>query len=303
MTPLRDFASSIMIRLVAAGLARQGLSASLPETSGAHMPRTQKRAALEAIHGAYGPRAILAISDAAPHLPPEPLVQALSRATDADDLLNRWRRLERFSHARHSVRSEQLGRSSLRLSHAARDNGPAPSVGESLLVLGLVARLVEMAAARFVTIRAGTGVLWRSGGAWNERAGEGFTGSVVLRLEAATEVSARPTPPERVTSLDHLRDRLVADPLRRWSLAGIAADMRMSGRTLQRRLAERSLSLSAMIADTRLQVAASHLCDPNGPGLAETGFLSGYSDQAHFARAFKHAVGTTPGGFRADFQS
>ena len=39
----------------------------------------------------------------------------------------------------------------------------------------------------------------------------------------------------------------------------------------------------------------------NGPGLAEIGFIAGFADQAHFARTFSRAVGTTPSGYRADF--
>jgi oligopeptide/dipeptide ABC transporter ATP-binding protein len=72
-------------------------------------------------------------------------------------------------------------------------------------------------------------------------------------------------------------------------------------RTRQRRPARESLSFSRLFSEARLQVAASHLCDAGGPGLAEIGFLAGFSDQAHFARTFHRNVGRTPGTYRADF--
>ena len=98
-----------------------------------------------------------------------------------------------------------------------------------------------------------------------------------------------------------LRQRLAADPVRRWTLAELAAEAGLSGRTLQRRLARHSVSFTRLVTDTKLEVAASILCDARGPGLAEIGFLAGFSDQAHFSRMFNRAVGTTPGAYRADF--
>jgi len=61
------------------------------------------------------------------------------------------------------------------------------------------------------------------------------------------------------------------------------------------------MSFSRLVSEARLQVAASHLCDGNGPGLAEIAFLAGFSDQAHFARTFSRAVGVTPSSYRANF--
>jgi AraC-like DNA-binding protein len=82
---------------------------------------------------------------------------------------------------------------------------------------------------------------------------------------------------------------------------GLAAETGASPRTLQRRLTERSISFSRLVTEARVEVAATHLCKANGPGLAEIGFIAGFADQAHFARTFSRAVGTTPSGYRADF--
>jgi AraC-like DNA-binding protein len=225
------------------------------------------------------------------------------RARNRGDLLDRWQRLEAFSHARHTVRTARCGDMSFRLEHRSRDGGPAPSTAESLLVLGAIAVLVEMTASGDVMLAAETGEVWRSGGAWHERAGAGLSGNVLLT------VSRSDTPPPRQDDrpafdpIAHVRQKLAADPIRRWSLADLACETGMSARTLQRRLAQRSLSFSRIVADTRLQVAATYLCDARGPGLAEIGFLAGYADQAHFARSFSRSVGITPSVYRSDFQA
>lgn len=297
----QDFASATMMRLIAAGLAAQGISVTLPPVSGAHVPISQKRDVLDAIMTAHGPLAILSIADAARHMPPEPVVQALTRAHDMDDLFDRWHRLERFSHGRNTVEIRRLDTGTFQLTHRAREAGPPPSCAESLLVLGLLTILAEMTGRAEVSLTSAAGDVWRSNGGWHKPAEASNICSVILTT------SPVPKPANlHETRLVHdpvagLRQRLVADPVRRWTVAGLAAEAGASPRTLQRRLTRRSISFSRLVSEARVQVAATHLCDANGPGLAEIGFLAGFSDQAHFARTFSRAVGTTPAMYRADF--
>jgi AraC-like DNA-binding protein len=298
-----DFASAAMMRLVAEGLARQGLTTALRPQPGAHVERREKRAVLETVFVQHGPRAILAIADSAPDMSPEPVVQALMRARGMADLIDRWQRLERFSHARHRVNAEPVGDDALRLTHRALDRGPSPSRAESLLVYGVLTVLAEMTIPATVTLAADTGEVWRNRGTWTVKAGRGGTGPVHLSMSAEERTDAASLPRTLADLPRRMRDLLAGDPLRRWYLRALASEMRMSPRTLQRRLTEHGLSFSSLVADMRLQAAAAHLCDPLGPGLAEIGFLAGYADQAHFARAFRRAVGTTPQAFRSDFQS
>ena len=296
-----DFASAAMMRLVAAGLSRQGISVPVPTSATAHVPLASKRDVLSEVLARHGPLAILSIADAAPSMAPEPVVQALMHAKDMPDLMDRWHRLERFSHGRHRVAVEHLGADSLRLTHQARDSGPPPSLVESLLVLGLLAVLSEMVGSAAVTLADATGAVWRSHGKWHCPDFKQGVSSVILtatgKPKAAGEMATGPDP-DPVSSL---RKRLVADPVRRWTVAGLAAETGASPRTLQRRLTERSVSFSRLVTEARVEVAAMHLCRVNGPGLAEIGFIAGFADQAHFARTFSRAVGTTPSSYRADF--
>ena len=302
----QDFASAAMMRLVVLGLKQQGISVPVSAPNGAHVQRFQKSDVLTGVNALHGPRAILAIADAARSMAPEPVVQALSRAHDIPDLMDRWHRLERFSHGRHTVAVEHLGPAGMRLTHRSLDNGPAPSIAESLLVLGLLAILAEMVGSTEVTLATETGEVWRKNGAWHDPVLPAMLESVIMTPAA----SSKPDPVKPATDdstylsgdpVAELRNIMVADPLRRWTLADLAAEAGASPRTLQRRLGERSASFSRLVCEARVQVAAAHLCKAQGPALAEIGFIAGFADQAHFARTFNRAVGTTPSSYRADF--
>lgn len=296
-----DFASATMMRLVSAGLARQDIAMRLPPPAGARVSRTAKRETLEAIMADHGRIAILRIADAARHLPPEPVVQAVTNAGDLADLMDRWRRLERFSHARHEVVSERLGERVFRLRHRARDAGPPPAQAETLLVMGLLAALAEMVAPGPVDLSTEDGVVWRRAGQWRDPGAQSPEVETILAVPTLQHRPGLAAPLVADGDLDALRERLAADPVRRWNISDLAAEAGTSSRTLQRRLTERSVTFSRLVAEVRLQMAATHLRNRAGPSLAAIGFLAGYSDQAHFTRSFTKAVGTQPRAYRAHF--
>jgi CO/xanthine dehydrogenase Mo-binding subunit/AraC-like DNA-binding protein len=297
----QDFASAAMMRLVAAGLTRQGIRVPHAVPRGARVPLAGKRDILAAILSEHGPLAVLSIPDALPEMPPEPVVQALRAARDLPDLLDRWHRLERFSHGRHTIRAEPLCAGSLRLIHTTRTGGAPPTMAESLLVLGLLAMLVEMTGAVDVILREEAGTVWRRNGAWHDPGVSAGVGSVILAAAPATTRSQTTVPEPATDLVAMLRQRLAADPLHRWTLADLSAEMGTTPRTLQRRLTRQADSFSHMLSQARLQVAAEHLCRADGPGLAEVGFLAGFADQSHFTRIFSREVGITPAAYRADF--
>jgi AraC-like DNA-binding protein len=296
-----DFASAAMMRLVAAGLSRQGISLPVPTSATAHVPRVAKRDVLGEILAAHGPLAILSIADAARAMAPEPVVQALTCSKDMPDLMDRWHRLERFSHGRHTIVAEQLGADSFRLTHQARDGGPPPSLAESLLVLGLLTVLTEMIGSTGVKLANAQGEVWRNHGKWHRLDVTPRIGSVILTATGKPSAAGETVEGLEPDPVSNLRKRLVADPVRRWTVASLAAENGVSPRTLQRRLTERSISFSRLVAEARVEVAATQLCKADGPSLAEIGFIAGFADQAHFARTFSRAVGRTPSGYRADF--
>ena len=81
------------------------------------------------------------------------------------------------------------------------------------------------------------------------------------------------------------------------TLPRMARQLGMSRRTLQRRLAEAGISYQALVADVR-QSLAQQLLRGSACSLVEVAFLTGFSDQSTFSRAFKRWSGHTPQAYR-----
>lgn len=82
-------------------------------------------------------------------------------------------------------------------------------------------------------------------------------------------------------------------------LTDIALGIGLSARTFHRRLAEHGVSFQTLTEDTRRELAEGLLRDDQH-SLAEIGFLTGFSEQSSFTRAFKRWVGCTPASYRKD---
>ena len=112
---------------------------------------------------------------------------------------------------------------------------------------------------------------------------------------AAREVATRSdeTSFEQVI-LRRISDRLSEGPPR---AAEVAREMGMSERTLHRRLAEEALSFQGVLEKARKRLAEGLLVQSDH-SIAEIAFLTGFSEQSSFTRAFKRWVDRTPAAFR-----
>ena len=81
------------------------------------------------------------------------------------------------------------------------------------------------------------------------------------------------------------------------TVSDIANHFGMSGRTLQRRLSDRGYSFQKLVDEARRELAERLLKETSYP-LAEVAFLTGFSEQSAFNRAFKRWAGQTPRSFR-----
>jgi AraC-like DNA-binding protein len=81
------------------------------------------------------------------------------------------------------------------------------------------------------------------------------------------------------------------------ALSDVARELGMSGRTLQRRLGERGLSYQTLVDEARRQLA-TRLLRQTDFALIEVAFMTGFSGQSAFTRAFKRWAGQTPRSFR-----
>ncbi len=85
-------------------------------------------------------------------------------------------------------------------------------------------------------------------------------------------------------------------------VSSVAQQLGMSGRTLQRRLSAAGSSYQALVDQARRELAARLLRDTTY-SLAEVAFLTGFSEQSAFTRAFKRWAGQTPRSFRLSASS
>ena len=77
----------------------------------------------------------------------------------------------------------------------------------------------------------------------------------------------------------------------------VARRLAMSERTLHRRLSERGLTFKSLVDSTRRHVAENLLRDSRYTA-TEVAFLTGFSEQSAFTRAFRRWAGQTPRSFR-----
>jgi AraC-like DNA-binding protein len=98
--------------------------------------------------------------------------------------------------------------------------------------------------------------------------------------------------------LERARAALAAEVGRREpTLESIAGRLRMSPRSLQRRLQQEGTSLTALLDRVRQDLAVYHLGESR-ESIAEVAFLLGFSEVSTFHRAFKRWTGVTPAAYR-----
>ena len=82
-------------------------------------------------------------------------------------------------------------------------------------------------------------------------------------------------------------------------MADVARGLGMSARSFHRRLSEDGLAFQTLTENTRRDLAKDLLQDERH-SLAEIAFLTGFSEQSSFTRAFKRWVGRTPANYRKE---
>lgn len=82
-------------------------------------------------------------------------------------------------------------------------------------------------------------------------------------------------------------------------MADVARGLGMSARSFHRRLSDHGLSFQTLTETTRRELAEGLLRDERY-SLAEVAFLTGFSEQSSFTRAFKRWAGRTPATYRKE---
>lgn len=127
----------------------------------------------------------------------------------------------------------------------------------------------------------------------NKLGDRGISDFLTQHLES--EIARLPDPSSLKDEVRHHLASRLSDGVPQAS--DVAISMGMSERTFYRRLAEENLSFRDVLRDAQQSLAQDLLADSNC-SIAEVAFLTGFSEQSTFSRAFKRWVGTAPAQFR-----
>lgn len=300
-----EFASSAMIKLMMKGLEDQGLQIPSFDRSDAeaHIALTRKTDLAATLLDLHGPLSLLAIGQSIHNVEEDPLLIALKMAKSPIDLIERWLRLERFSHSRHRTRILEAQTNSLLIEHHAPNHSRQPSQAEDLLVMGLIVALIDTTQITGLeaSFTCPDGPCFTQSG-WRE--GSRLDSYARLRLKwqpRAPQEERQHALTKTHNASERIKMHFKQDPGKSWSLAGISREIGMSSRSLQRALAREQTNYSHLLLESRLACASKALVETNR-GLSEIGYSSGFSDQAHFTRNFGRIVGTTPSRYRKSFK-
>jgi len=112
----------------------------------------------------------------------------------------------------------------------------------------------------------------------------------------ATAIESVPQPSDLVAVVEQLLLLNLLDRQRTQQAA--CRRLRVSARTLQRRLAQQGASFEQLLSNVMLKHAATLLTSPRT--ITEIAFDLGYSDSAHFTRAFARWTGMSPTAWRRE---
>jgi AraC-like DNA-binding protein len=307
-----------MLRVLAQGLRELGLDpgACLPReaTLGATVSLHQKRQLVASAVAQGGLGCLVLLGRGLHRLADEPTHRALVSARDAQDLLSRWGRLERYIHSRHCVEVLSVDAHGARLAHRSRAGSPPPLPAEDLVVLGVLVALLEAIGAADTSARVGTALAYPvpDAAALQDAARCGHTAvwsiswSRITAPPRPTAVGVRPfgqqvaAPPLWSAQARRAFLALCEDLTLPLNLPALASLLGQAPRSLQRDLKRDATSYTQLLGEARCRSASWWLLNTTTP-VAEVGYLCGYADQPHFTRDFRQRVGMTPTRYRTEF--
>lgn len=266
---------------------------------------------LDEIVARRGPGALLEAGRHVDVVANEPLVLSLLNTDSPGLLFDKIDRLNRFLHSHHRHVVVRLDAEGAELEHRST-TGPPPSPMESLFVCGLYLEMLARIGCHNLTCsfpHASTGPRdVFCDGAAEEVPGDGTgrwlfgwtTFDPTRPLPGLDDVLLRNLPTDLTdrSTTGQVEAVIRVDLSRSWRLAAVAGELAVSPRTLQRRLRDDGRPFTEIVRSARVDAAKELLADPNRT-LTDVGYVTGFSDAAHFARTFKTATGSTPSRWRA----
>ena len=127
---------------------------------------------------------------------------------------------------------------------------------------------------------------------------QGADAKLLPILELACQQDSRAETPKVQDLVREVRQLIVERlPTGSANIDAIADELKMSSKTLERRLAERGQSFSALLDATRCKTV-KHYLEETDMRLSQVAYMAGYTEPAALVRAFKRWTGATPMKFR-----
>lgn len=300
-----------MLRVLHAGMRRLGLQSPAQQwLEQAVVPLNAKQQLVGQVLQARGVSALLQLGQGLHDVEHDSLMPMLIRPGQPLLALQAWLRLERYLHSKHRIEQTLLSPQAVQHRHVSTKADASPSAAEDLVVLGVLIALLQSAGCQQLAVELPSGVaLWPWKGTSKQLAAvhNAFAGAQMHTwcVQWSAVVSDEDQLPPRSiskTSADlNLSERIALLAMQTSGeglpVASAAIALGHSTRSLQRKLRSEGTSYIDVIAQVRAERASKMLAKLQ-PSLAEIGFASGYTDQAHFCRDFKRRVGMSPLSYR-----
>jgi len=320
---LRDFAKASLIDLVVLYLKQNNPGLLPPDLDQvdalrqAHVPVSFKRDILETVLHECGPKALLEVGQGIYNITYDPIWRAALASETPQVLLDKWRRLEAFSHSENRIKIEQLDQNQMRFQRYTVKGG-TPGTAENLLICGLIIALLQGINCREMWCE----MAQAGGGKVRILEGEEFaivggpvgleTNNWTIGWQACSQQMATDKADDQLAAINlppiddpvllglvkSVTAQLTRDVARQWNIGDLARELGLSARSLQRRLKGAGICFSRLVRLVRIHEACHQLRSSDTP-LTVIGFCAGFSDSAHFSRDFRASVGLTPSEYRA----
>lgn len=314
-----DYSSGMLIQLILTSLERQEILKQLPKNlrdlqalSDPHIQLSLKRQLLAEVYQNWGAVPILKAGFDIQRMADSPLSFTLFKAASVPELLERFFKFQRYFHSKHRVELRGREGNSVALWHMSK-TAKKPEIFEDILIAGLLAGMLSLYGCRRVTLKIGGCLAIKNGTVVEDYKPSADCSRFAISWDSVV-TPIRYTSAEMKNGFRNFtatgRGRISGkigeivenDPIQKWKLKEIACNFGLSPRTLQRRLREEGTTFGDCLLAARCQCAVYYITQKVG-SLTAVGFLSGFSDAAHFSREFKRNMGILPSDFQESFSA
>jgi AraC-like DNA-binding protein len=309
---MSDFASAAMLRVLHAGMRRLGLQSPAQQwLEQATVPLDAKQQLVMQVLKERGMEALLQLGQGLHDVQHDSLMPLLIHRGQPLRSLQAWLRLERYLHSKHRIEQTLIAPRAVQHRHYSIKAGTSPIAAEDWVVLGVLIALLQSTGCQNLQASTATSLqIWpwpdslQQKAALHELFVKGQTHDWCIEWLSVQDVALVESKNQTSVVIDEsavLSARIVR--VIKLALGEVptleeaAKLLGQSTRSMQRKLNAEGTRFVDLVAQCRAE-HASQLLSVSTSNLAEIGFASGYTDQAHFCRDFKRRVGMSPMRYR-----